>query len=178
MLACCCKLDQSKLKRLSFCFFLATLFQGLSLLVFKSNVCEKGFFSAYFVNPNGNNDGSAYSDLIQSVSCGLSTGSKLAIAATVLWFVCNSMIPSVVRTGDGMTSSTFVSLFVYPSPHHHSQTMLRLPDTCCSFRLFLLLFGEVRNQKRLARCLLMAPPTKMGVCVCVVGSGSDVCECF
>ena len=33
---------------------------------------------------------------MEGVSCGLSTGSKLAISATVLWFVCNNMIPVAV----------------------------------------------------------------------------------
>lgn len=38
ILASCCKLDQGKLNGLSCYFFLATLFQGLSLLIFRSNV--------------------------------------------------------------------------------------------------------------------------------------------
>ena len=104
MLAACCPLDQRSIKGLSCYFFLATLFQGLSLLIFRSNVCSAGFFSVYFVNPNDPNppDGSA----IESVKCGLSLGSKLAISATVLWFCCNTIIPAVVvpqpmRVGGG-----------------------------------------------------------------------------
>jgi hypothetical protein len=91
MLASCCKLDQYKLKGLSCYFFLATLFQGLSLLVFRSNVCEPGFFAPYFTEPGTTPpDMSTY---IESVSCGLSMGSKLAIAATVLWYVCSNIVP-------------------------------------------------------------------------------------
>jgi hypothetical protein len=97
MLASCCRLDQARLKGLSCYFFLATLFQGLSLLIFRSNVCQAGFFSAYFINPSaGATTTSTNLDFVESVTCGLSTGSKLAIAATVLWFVCNSMVPASV----------------------------------------------------------------------------------
>ena len=91
MLASCCKLDQARMKGLSCYFFLATLFQGLSLLLFRSNVCDAGFFSVYFGVPE-----TTTPDFIQSVTCGLSTGSKLAIAATVLYFVCNSCIPAAI----------------------------------------------------------------------------------
>ncbi|KAG7344629.1 hypothetical protein IV203_019040 [Nitzschia inconspicua] len=91
MLASCCPLDQARMKGLSCYFFLATLFQGLSLLLFRSNVCDVGFFSAYFSSSTVDQV-----DFIESVSCGLSTGSRLAISATVLWFVCNSMVPMVV----------------------------------------------------------------------------------
>jgi hypothetical protein len=85
------------LKGLSCYFFLACLFQGLSLLIFRSNICDAGFFSVYFDNPNTNV--TPDTSVIQSVSCGLSTGSSLAVAATVLYFVCNAIIPSVVVPG-------------------------------------------------------------------------------
>jgi hypothetical protein len=88
MLASCCPIDQGRMRGVSCYFFLATLFQGLSLLLFKSNVCSVGFFAPYFGGDIASLDG-----VVESVSCGLSTGSKLAIAATVLWFVCNSMVP-------------------------------------------------------------------------------------
>jgi len=39
-LATCCPLTQSRLKGLSCHFFIATLFQGLTLLIFKSDICE------------------------------------------------------------------------------------------------------------------------------------------
>lgn len=97
MLASCCKLDQGKLNGLACYFFLATLFQGLSLLMLRSNICTPGFFSVYFTNPNdasaGTNETPAW---MEGVSCGLSTGSNLAIAATVLWFVCSNMLPAAV----------------------------------------------------------------------------------
>lgn len=99
MLASCCKLDQAKLRGMSCYFFLATLFQGLSLLLFRSNVCQAGFFTSYFVDPTGNGATTAPGEsasFVQSVTCGLSTGSNLAIAATVLWFVCNTIVPAAV----------------------------------------------------------------------------------
>eukprot|EP00579_Thalassiosira_antarctica_P026870 CAMPEP_0202012202 /NCGR_PEP_ID=MMETSP0905-20130828/22599_1 /ASSEMBLY_ACC=CAM_ASM_000554 /TAXON_ID=420261 /ORGANISM="Thalassiosira antarctica, Strain CCMP982" /LENGTH=277 /DNA_ID=CAMNT_0048571345 /DNA_START=18 /DNA_END=851 /DNA_ORIENTATION=- len=95
MLASCCKLDQSKLNGLACYFFLATLFQGLSLLIFRSNVCTVGFFSVYFTEP-GTAAPTTMPDWMESVSCSLSKGSKLAISATVLWFVCSSMLPAAV----------------------------------------------------------------------------------
>ena len=33
---------------------------------------------------------------MKGVSCGLSKGSNLAVAATVLWFVCSNMLPAAV----------------------------------------------------------------------------------
>jgi hypothetical protein len=92
MMASCCKLDQARMNGLACYFFLATLFQGLSLLLFRSNVCEPGFFSVYFSDSGE----TITPDFIQSVTCGLSTGSKLAIAATVLYFVCHSCIPAAI----------------------------------------------------------------------------------
>ena len=35
-------------------------------------------------------------DWMESVSCSLGKGSKLAISATVLWFVCSNMLPAAV----------------------------------------------------------------------------------
>ena len=40
-LASCCPLSQERLKGLSCYFFIATLFQGLTLLIFKSDICSK-----------------------------------------------------------------------------------------------------------------------------------------
>jgi hypothetical protein len=51
-LASCCPMSQSRLKGLSCNYFIATLFQGLTLLIFQSNVCSKGFYDAYFQNFN------------------------------------------------------------------------------------------------------------------------------
>lgn len=94
MLASCCKLDQYKLRGIACYFLLATLFQGLSLLIFRSNVCnDPGFFGVYLT---GTNDNANAENFVSNVSCGLSTGSKLAISATVLYFVCNSIVPLVV----------------------------------------------------------------------------------
>lgn len=94
MMASCCKLDQSKLNGLGCYFTLATLFQGLSLLMFRSNVCSPGFFSAYFTPPG--TAAPATPSWMAGVSCGLSRGSNCAIAATVLWFVCGNMLPASV----------------------------------------------------------------------------------
>lgn len=95
MLGSCCKLDQSKLRGLSCYFFLATLFQGLSLLMIRSNVCTPGFFNTYFTEP-GTAAPSTIPAWMAGVSCGLSKGSKLAISATVLWFVCNNMVHAAI----------------------------------------------------------------------------------
>jgi hypothetical protein len=85
-IALCCPIDQGRVKMLSCCFFLATLFQGLTLLIFASNVCKEGFFASYFPTLNGVNPEQA--NIVQSVSCSLDTGSQLAVSATVLYFVC------------------------------------------------------------------------------------------
>lgn len=76
---------------LSIYFWFATLFQGLSLLIFRSSACSKGFFSAYFQDYS-----IEVEDAIESVSCSLSTGSKLAVAAIVLYFYCMCLVPRAV----------------------------------------------------------------------------------
>jgi hypothetical protein len=89
--ASCCPLDPSRMACLSIYFFMACLFQGLSLLIFRSNACEKGFFSPYFQNSTVSAE-----DAVESVSCSLSTGSKLAVAAIVLYFYCMCLVPKAV----------------------------------------------------------------------------------
>jgi hypothetical protein len=93
-IALCCPIDQGRLKMLACCFFLATLFQGLTLLIFASNVCKAGFFASYFPSLNGQNV--VQSDIVQSVSCSLDTGSQLAVSATVLYFVCILLVQKAV----------------------------------------------------------------------------------
>jgi hypothetical protein len=44
----------------------------------------------------GTNDSGVADNIVDSVSCGLSFGSKMAISATVLYFVCNSIVPCVM----------------------------------------------------------------------------------
>jgi hypothetical protein len=87
--ASCCPLDPAKMAGLSCYFFIAMLFQGLSLLIFQSNICDAGFFASYF---------QAYPEvqaLINEaeVTCGLARGGKLAVAATVLYFWCMLTAP-------------------------------------------------------------------------------------
>jgi hypothetical protein len=82
----CCKLDQSRLNGMTCYFLLACLFQGLSLLIFKSDICEPGFYAAYFPNQD-------MGDIIAEVDCSLGRGAKLAICATVFYFVCNTITP-------------------------------------------------------------------------------------
>lgn len=82
----CCPISQTRIKWLAFCFFIATLFQGLTLLIFKSNVCKPFFFQDYF--PLLSEEGAALGIDSLTVSCGLATGSKLALSATVLYLVC------------------------------------------------------------------------------------------
>ena len=50
----------------------------------------RGFFESYFVNVPG------AIDLVESVSCSLDRGSKLAISATVLYFFCMNLIPGAL----------------------------------------------------------------------------------
>lgn len=87
--ASCCPIRPGTLKGLSCNYFIATLFQGLTFLIIPSNVCQKGFYDPYFVNSNYV-DGNP----VESVSCGLSTGSKMAIASTVFYFWAMCTVPS------------------------------------------------------------------------------------
>eukprot|EP00529_Nitzschia_sp_RCC80_P027393 CAMPEP_0113488334 /NCGR_PEP_ID=MMETSP0014_2-20120614/25965_1 /TAXON_ID=2857 /ORGANISM="Nitzschia sp." /LENGTH=255 /DNA_ID=CAMNT_0000382047 /DNA_START=263 /DNA_END=1030 /DNA_ORIENTATION=- /assembly_acc=CAM_ASM_000159 len=97
MMASCCMLDASKMRGVACYFFLACLFQGLSLLMFRSNICsDPGFFSVYLTGDAANQPAE---NIVESVSCGLSVGSKLAISATVLYFVCNSIVPMCIPPG-------------------------------------------------------------------------------
>jgi hypothetical protein len=89
MFAGCCPISQPRLKGLACYFTLATLFQGLTLLILKSSICEVGFFEDYFGEETT-------ADVVEDVSCSLDTGSRLAIAATVLYFVCSCLIPGAV----------------------------------------------------------------------------------
>ena len=89
MFSSCCPMSQQRLKGLSIYFFIATLFQGLSLLMFKSSACEPGFFSVYFPDAD-------VSSVVADVSCSLGTGANMAVAATVLYFVCMCLIPGAV----------------------------------------------------------------------------------
>jgi hypothetical protein len=70
-------------------YFIATFFQGLSFIIFASNACTEGFFAPWF--PLGNATGMA--DAIESVSCSLAKGGKLAVAATVFYFVSMCSVP-------------------------------------------------------------------------------------
>jgi hypothetical protein len=87
IMASCCPLDAKKMAGLSCYYWIATLFQGLSLLIFTSNACQAGFFEP-FINPNSN-----LSDNIDSVTCSLGLGAKLSISATVLYFIGMLTIP-------------------------------------------------------------------------------------
>lgn len=89
--ASCCPLDPGRMACLSIYFFMATLFQGLSLLIFRSSACGKGFFGVYFQNLDIDTD-----LVVESVSCSLSTGSKLAVSAIVLYFYCMCLVPKAV----------------------------------------------------------------------------------
>jgi hypothetical protein len=83
----CCPLDAAKMKGLSIYYFLATLFQGLSFLIYPSVACQAGFFRPFY-NPD-----TALADSIASVSCSLGLGAKLSIAATVMYFICMCTVP-------------------------------------------------------------------------------------
>ena len=82
-----------KIKMCGLFFLLCTLFEGLTLLVLRSNICnETGFFSYIFFL------GDVPDIEIESVNCTLTTGSNLAVAGTVLWFIAAQlclMIPPI-----------------------------------------------------------------------------------
>lgn len=92
MFAACCRMDQAKLKGLACYIFLAMLFQGLGLLFLQSSACKPGFYTDYFP-PDSEVDPT---DVIQDVSCGLSTGAQLCISATVLYFVSHGLVGASV----------------------------------------------------------------------------------
>jgi hypothetical protein len=86
--ASCCPFPQNRVPCLSFYFFIACLFQGLTLLIFRSNACAKGFFDAYYAT-NG-----TVPNVISSVSCSLDLGSKLAVSACAIYFYCMTLVPA------------------------------------------------------------------------------------
>jgi putative copper export protein len=95
-LAACCPVSQSRIRALSCNFFIACLFQGFTLLIFQSNICQKGFFAVYFPG--------ADLSAVKSVSCSLDTGSNLAVSATVFYFLCmfvvqKALVPKPIRVG-------------------------------------------------------------------------------
>lgn len=89
MFAACCKLDQAKMKCMGVYFSLACLFQGLGLLFLRSSACNVGFFATYF---EGSGIDINTSDIVGTVSCGLATGAKLCISATVLYCCSNCLV--------------------------------------------------------------------------------------
>ena len=89
-------MDQNRLKGIACYFWIATLFQGLSLIMFNSNVCTEGFFKSYFISPDQQANQTfidEYNSVLEGVTCTLSLGSNMAISATVLWFICSLMVP-------------------------------------------------------------------------------------
>ena len=84
--ATCCPVSQERIAGLSCYFSLACIFQSLTFLLFASEVCDLGFFGQYFPNVDVEN-------AIESVTCSLGTGSKLSIAAAVLYAVCSFLAP-------------------------------------------------------------------------------------
>jgi len=89
-LASCCPLTPQRMKCMSIYFFFAFFFQAMTFLLFRSDACSLGFFAPYFGNDPPPDD------IVTSVSCGLSKGSNMAIAATVLYFLCMNMAPAAV----------------------------------------------------------------------------------
>jgi len=92
----CCRMDQQRLKGIACYFWVACFFQGLSLLMFNSTVCDKGFFAPYFIPPSQLNNATYledYKSVVEDVECTLSLGSKMAISACVLYFICSLMVP-------------------------------------------------------------------------------------
>jgi hypothetical protein len=96
MLTLCCPISQKRFNGLGVFFSLAALFQGLTFLIMKSNVCEKEFFSPYFDDVRNITD---FNQVVVDVSCSLDTGSKLSINATVFYFLCCCLIPASLVPG-------------------------------------------------------------------------------
>ena len=46
--SCLCRIDKTRLKGVACYFWIACFFQGMSLLMFRSTACNKGFFAKYF----------------------------------------------------------------------------------------------------------------------------------
>ena len=93
-LSSCCPLRQDRIKGLSVYFFFATFFQGMTLLILKSDVCKAGFFRDYLL---GSDQAMENLDkVIGDVSCSLDRGSKLAISATVFYFLAMGQTPTAV----------------------------------------------------------------------------------
>ena len=98
----CCRIDQKRLMGTSCTFLLASLFSGLSLLMFQSGACDAGFFAPYFVAPANMNDPdkiAEFNSVVTGVTCSLSQGSNMAISACVLYFVSALMIPCSIVPG-------------------------------------------------------------------------------
>ena len=72
------------MKCISIYFLIAFFFQAMTFLFKRSNVCKKGFFEPYFPEEG-------MPEEIESVSCSLSRYSNMAIAATVLYWICAGM---------------------------------------------------------------------------------------
>jgi hypothetical protein len=84
--ATCCPVSQERIAGLSCYFSLACICQSLTFLLYASNVCEPGFFGAYFPAIDIDNT-------VEDVTCSLGTGAKLSITAAVLYAVCSSLAP-------------------------------------------------------------------------------------
>lgn len=80
----CCPIPQSRMKSISIYFLFAFFFQAMTFIFKRSSACKKDFFAPYFPQEG-------VPDEIESVSCSLSRYSNLAIAATVLYWVCAGM---------------------------------------------------------------------------------------
>lgn len=85
----CCPLTQERFKGMASYFFLSCLFQGLTFLLFSSNVCESEFLQEYFPNTD-------FGEVVAKVECKQSSGSRCAIAATVLYFFCMQLVPIAI----------------------------------------------------------------------------------
>eukprot|EP00978_Attheya_sp_CCMP212_P000406 scaffold805_cov45-Attheya_sp.AAC.2 len=94
-LASCCQLSGQRIKGLSCHFFIATLFQGLTFLIYRSVICQPGFFDEYFQNMPTDPDTGVTAGIL-GVNCSLGKGGRLSIVATVFYFLCMTMVPGAV----------------------------------------------------------------------------------
>ena len=82
--ASCCPIPQSRMKCISIYFLLAFFFQAMTFIFGRSSACKRDFFAPYFPVLGTPEE-------IESVSCSLSRYSNMAIAATVLYWICAGM---------------------------------------------------------------------------------------
>lgn len=85
----CCPIEQTRIRGMACYFLIACLFQGLTLLIFRSEICQEAFFRQYFPQQD-------FEGAVESVDCVLGRGSRLAIASCVFYFVSAGLVTQAI----------------------------------------------------------------------------------